>query len=271
MNYKNTILEKIIDAKKDEIVSSKYKENLADLKAKIAGAEPTRDFLRALDPQFHTGELPETRIIAEIKKASPSAGLLRKEFDPVKIADEYLNVGAAAISVLTDPPFFQGSLDHLAAVRKMSHRPLLRKDFMVDPYQIYQARAYGADCILAIAAILEPQQLVDFCGLAEELRMTSLIEVHDEEELQIALKVKQERMLLGVNNRDLKTLKIDLKNTEKLRPLVPSHLKIVAESGISKREEVERLQKAGVDGFLIGETFLRAKNISDKFKELAGI
>jgi len=268
MSYKNTILEKIVEAKKEEISSSRYRESLADLKAKALGAEPSRDFAKALNPSAFQGELPATRVIAEIKKASPSAGVIVPHYDPIQIARIYLEAGAAALSILTDPSFFQGSLDHLKAVRKISQRPLLRKDFILEPYQVYQARAYGADCILAIVAILEGQQIVDLCGLAGELGMTSLIEVHDREEISKVLPVKQGKILLGINNRDLKSLKVDLKTTEELRPLIPSGIPVVAESGFSRREEIERLQKAGVDGFLIGETFLRAKDIKAKFREL---
>jgi indole-3-glycerol phosphate synthase len=270
MSYKNTILGKIVEAKKGEISSAKFQESIADLRAEIAGSEPTRDFLKALDPASFSDELPEIRIIAEIKKASPSAGVILPQFDPVKIAQTYLEAGAAAISVLTDPPFFQGHLDHLRAVRAISPRPLLRKDFIIDPYQVYQARVYGADCILAIVAILEPQQLADLCGLAEELKMASLIEVHDEEEAGIASRVRVGRLLMGINNRDLKTLRVDLATTERLRPLIPRERAVVSESGISKREDLERLRKTGVQGFLIGETFLKSKDIRKKFQELAG-
>jgi len=270
MSYKNTILEKIVDAKKDEISSGRFRESLADLKSKVRGGEATRDFCAVFRSGSFAQELPETRIIAEIKKASPSAGVIRPGFDPVAIAKAYLESGAAALSVLTDAPYFQGHLDHLRTVRAVSARPLLRKDFMIDEYQIYQARAYGADCILAIVAILEKQQLVDFCGRAEELGLATLIEVHDETELATALTVKSGRVLFGINNRDLKTLKIDLKTTERLRPLIRSALPVIAESGFSKREEIEGLMKAGVNGFLIGETLLKASDIKTKFNELIG-
>ncbi len=260
MDYKNTLLEKIVNTKKEEISSSKYQESLADLRAKIQGLPATRNFLKNFPDS-------KTSIIAEIKKASPSAGLIRPQFDPVEIAKIYLEEGAAAISVLTDPVFFQGHLSHLQAVRKVSEKPLLRKDFLIDPYQVYQARVYGADCILAIVAILDKSQLIDICGLAQELGMYSLLEVHDQKELQIALQVKQEKMLMGINNRDLKTLKIDLQTSERLRLLIPKNLKVISESGISKREEIDQLLKVGMDGFLIGETFLKAKDIRAKFRE----
>jgi len=270
MSYKNTILEKIVEAKKEEISSARFRESLADLKSKARGVPETRDFCEVFREGPLTQGLPVTRIIAEIKKASPSAGLIRPQFDPVGIAKIYLDAGAAALSILTDGPYFQGHLDHLQSVRKISERPLLRKDFMIEDYQIYQARAYGADCILAIVAILEKQQLVDFCGRAEELGLSTLIEVHDETELATALAVNSKRVLLGINNRDLKTLKVDLKTTERLRPLVNSDALVVAESGFSKRDEIERLLKAKVNGFLIGETLLKAKDIKAKFKELIG-
>jgi indole-3-glycerol phosphate synthase len=272
MSYKNTILEKIVDAKKQEISSSKFRESFADLRVKAQSAAPTRSFLKALDPEAYQKELPETRIIAEIKKASPSAGLIRSHFDPVQIAHEYLEAGAAALSVLTDPPFFQGSLEHLQAVREMSPRPLLRKDFIIDPYQVYQSRVYGADCILAIVAILEKQQLVDLCELSKEIKMNVLVEIHDEKELEIILNVGAtgRSPLLGINNRDLKTLKIDLSTTERLMSQIPTEFTVVAESGISNRSDVVRMLKAGVKGLLIGEKLLKAKDIKTKFNEFIG-
>ena len=270
MGYKNTILEKIVDAKKEEISSAKFREGYADLKAKLSDCEPTHDFLKPFDLQVPSPGLPKMRIIAEMKKASPSAGELKAQYDPKKIAEVYEECGAAAISVLTDPSFFKGSLNHLSEVRKACSRPLLRKDFIIDPYQVYEARVHGADCILAIAAILEPQQMADLCGLAEELKMACLIEVHDEKEAGIASRIRVGRLLMGVNNRDLKTLKIDLATTERLRPLLPPELPVISESGLSRREDLERLSAAGVQGFLIGETLLKAKDMKAKFQELIG-
>ncbi len=270
MNYQNTLLEKIVQTKKEEIASGKLRESLQDLRNRCRDAELTRSFVKMFDPSFLSHELPQTRIIAEIKKASPSAGLIRPDFDPVRLAHTYVDAGAAAISVLTDTVYFQGSLSDLQSVRKVSPRPVLRKDFMIDPYQIYEARAYGADCILAIVAILEKQQLIDLCGLANELGMASLIEVHNEEETRVALQVDQPQVLLGVNNRDLKTLKIDLKTTERLRKLIPSKKTVIAESGISNRKEIEHYLSQGVSGFLIGEVLMKEKNIRAKFDELLG-
>ncbi len=269
MNYKNSLLEKIVDSKSEEISASKFRESFASLRSRVKDLEPTRDLLPYFDPKLFRNELPQTRMIAEIKKASPSAGLIRPDFDPVNIARIYLESGAVALSVLTDSPFFQGSLKDLQSVRKISHRPILRKDFMIDPYQMYEARVYGADCVLAIVAILEKQQLVDLAGLAVELQMNVLIEVHNKEELDFALQVKEEKVLYGINNRNLKNLKIDLKTTEELIPFIPKDRVVISESGISERKQIEHLEKVGAKGFLIGETFLKSPDLKKKFKELA--
>ncbi|MBL7685512.1 MAG: indole-3-glycerol phosphate synthase TrpC [Deltaproteobacteria bacterium] len=269
MNYQNTILEKIVIAKKEELSSSKMRDSLFDLKQKARDLEPTRDFIKNFDVSL-TPQLPATRIIAEIKKASPSAGLIRNPFSPAEIAKTYLECGVAAISVLTDPAFFQGSLDHLQEVRRISDRPLLRKDFMIDEYQIYQARAYGADCILLIAALLEKSEMEDMAGLAAEMGLSSLIEIHDEEELQLVLQVKTSRALLGINNRDLKTLKMDLSTTEKLRAKIPLDQKVISESGIQTRSDINRLLQVPVNGFLIGEHLLKQREIKTHLLELIG-
>ncbi|MBF0492430.1 MAG: indole-3-glycerol phosphate synthase TrpC [Deltaproteobacteria bacterium] len=266
-NLENSILEKIIYEKANEVSTHKYRENISTLKAKILDADNTLSFKDFLNSNLHP-ELPKTRIIAEIKKASPSVGLIRENFDPKAIAKDYLEAGAAAISVLTDVTFFQGSLQDLQDVRSVCHRPILRKDFMIDPYQIYQARAYGADCILGIVAVLEKQQMEDFCGLARELGMHTLVEVHNQEELIEALQIKNDSLILGINNRNLKTLKMDLKISERLKTFIPSDLPVICESGISQRSQIEYFEKLGFSGFLIGEHLLKKRDIQKKLKEL---
>ncbi len=279
MTYQNTILGKIIDSKKEEVSSAKFRISLKDMKSRSKDAAKALDFAAHLNPDSFRSELPQTRIIAEIKKASPSGGLIRELFQPDRIAQEYIDAGASALSVLTDGPFFQGSLDDFDSVRAVSKRPLLRKDFMIDEYQIYEARAHGADCILAIVAVLEPSRLADFCGLAEDLGMATLVEVHDELELQTALNVGASQgvgathasPLLGINNRNLKTLKTDLSTTEKLLPKIPPHRLVVSESGLKTRMDIERMMKAGAKAFLIGEHLLKEKNLGKKFKEMIGM
>jgi len=274
MSLQNNILDKIVAAKREELSSSKFRTPAREIKARAKDAPAALDFAAHLRPDSLRGQLPETRIIAEIKKASPSGGLLRPRYEPERIAREYIDAGAAALSVLTDGPFFQGSLADLDAVRRASSRPLLRKDFTIDDYQIYEARAHGADAILAIVAILEASQLEDFCGLAFELGMAALVEVHDEAELQVALGLRARRgdvaPLLGINNRNLKTLKTDLSTTEALMKKVPAGRLVVSESGLKTRADIERMLKAGAQAFLIGEHLLRERELGTKFKEMIG-
>lgn len=273
MTYQNTILGKIIDSKKEEVSSAKFRISLKEMKSRAKDVAKALDFAAHLNPDSFKTELPQTRIIAEIKKASPSGGLIRELFQPDRIAQEYIDAGASALSVLTDGPFFQGSLDDFDQVRAISKRPLLRKDFMIDEYQIYEARAHGADCILAIVAVLEMSRLTDFCGLAADLGMATLVEVHDETELQIALNMRATHAspLLGINNRNLKTLKTDLSTTEKLLPKIPEHRLVVSESGLKTRVDIERMMKAGAKAFLIGEHLLKEKHLGKKFKEMIGM
>ncbi len=285
MSYQNTILGKIVRDKEEEVSSSKFRSSLKEIKQQAKDTAAALDFAKHVDPRFYQGELPVTRIIAEIKKASPSGGLIRPVYKPDEIAREYVDAGAAALSVLTDKPYFQGSLEDLDLVRRSSLRPILRKDFMIDEYQIYEARAHGSDCILAIVAILEKSKLEDFCGLASELGMASLVEVHDEEELQIALSLNvgavprgrpfvegrhRDLPLLGINNRNLKTLVTDLAVTEKLIQKIPADRLVVSESGLKTRIDIERMQKAGAKAFLIGEHLLKEKDLEKKFKEMCG-
>jgi len=209
------------------------------------------------------------RLIAEVKKASPSKGVIRAEFNPVEIAKIYASNGASAISVLTEARYFQGSLKYLRDIRNaLGNRrlPLLRKDFIHDPYQIYESRAYGADGLLLIVAILTPGKLEELLGLSHELGMSCLVEVHDEAELEIAL--RSEARIIGINNRDLKTFTTDLTTTQCLRPLVPRDRIVVSESGVRNRGDIERLRQWGVDAVLIGEALMSAPDIAAKMKEL---
>lgn len=206
------------------------------------------------------------RIIAEVKRASPSKGLIREHCDLVTIAKDYAGNGASAISVLTEERFFQGSLLYLEEIRHMVDVPLLRKDFIVDPYQLSEARSYGADAILLIAALLEPNLLQELCDQATALSLDSLVEVHTEEELKAALKAKAR--LVGINNRDLKTFETNLATTEKLAPLVPDGVSAVCESGIDSVEQIRRVEKLGIHVFLIGESLMRAVQPGKKLREL---
>jgi indole-3-glycerol phosphate synthase len=208
------------------------------------------------------------QLIAEVKKASPSRGIIRPDFDPVEIAKIYAGNGAAAVSVLTEALHFQGSLEHLKNIRKAlpDKLPLLRKDFIVDPYQIYESRAYGADSLLLIVAILEPEKLQELLGISHELNMSCLVEVHNEAEVEIAL--KSQAKIIGINNRDLNTFGVDLATTERLRPLIPRDRIVVSESGIKERTDIEKLRRLGIDAVLIGESLMSASDIAAKMREL---
>ena len=206
------------------------------------------------------------QLIAEVKKASPSKGVIRQDFDPVAIAGTYERNGAGAISVLTDERFFQGSIEYLAAIKSCCQIPLLRKDFIFDPRQVVEARVYGADFILLIAAILSTDELRDLMRRANELFLGVLLEVHDEEDIKKALKVKP--AMIGINNRDLKTFQVNIQTTLRLFPLVPDGTIVISESGINSRDDVLRLEDAGIDGLLIGEAFMREEDIGKKVREL---
>lgn len=209
------------------------------------------------------------KLIAEIKKASPSKGVIRANFNPGEIAQIYANNGASAISVLTETRYFQGSLNYLKEVRNALRDkalPLLRKDFLHDPYQIYESRAYGADAVLLIVAILTPQKLAELLGLTYELGMEGLVEVHNEAELEIAL--RSGAKVIGINNRDLNTFNVDLTITKRLRPLIPQDRIVVSESGIKSRSDIEKLEEWGVDAVLVGESLISAPDIAAKMREL---
>jgi indole-3-glycerol phosphate synthase len=247
------ILEKIVAVKRQEVAAALARKPLAAMRADAESRVLTRDFVGAMRAKIAAG-LPA--VIAEVKKASPSKGVLRADFIPADIAQSYAEHGAACLSVLTDQQFFQGSVDYLKQARASCDLPVLRKDFMVDPYQVYEARAMGADCILLIAACLDDAQMQSLEALAMSLDMAVLVEVHDGAELQRALQLKTP--LLGINNRNLKTFEVSLDTTLGLLKDVPAGHLLVTESGISTVADVQRMRSAGVQAFLVGEVFMRA-------------
>jgi indole-3-glycerol phosphate synthase len=258
------ILKKIVAYKTEELAAVKAARPLAEVQARLADLEDTpRGFEQALR---NAGESGWTPVIAEVKKGSPSKGLIRPDFDPLEIATIYEANGASCLSVLTDEHFFLGHLSYLALIREQVGLPLLRKDFIFDPYQIYEARAAGADAILLIAAMLDLRQLRDFAALAKELALDVLLEVHDQAEMETALQT--DCTLIGVNNRDLRSFVCDLATTEQLAPLVSPDRLLVAESGINARGDIIRLQQAGAGAFLIGESLMREPDIGAKLREL---
>ncbi|HVU81490.1 MAG TPA: indole-3-glycerol phosphate synthase TrpC [Rhodanobacteraceae bacterium] len=260
----NDILKQILARKREEIADRKARVSIAELRARNADAPPARGFAAALRQRTGAGQ---AAVIAEIKKASPSKGLIRADFDPAAIARSYAAGGAACLSVLTDVDFFQGRDAYLLEAREACALPVLRKDFTVDAYQVHEARAIGADAILLIAAALDNAVLVNLHALALECSLDVLVEVHNAVDLQRALMLTNPpRTLIGINNRDLRTFETSLETTLLLRPDVPADRVLVTESGIATREDVTRMRAAGVDAFLVGETFMRA---SDPGAELA--
>lgn len=258
----SNILARIVEAKRQEIDRQRSETSLQQLEARLADAPTVRDFRAALE------QGPRPGIIAEVKKASPSAGVLRAEFNPVEIARIYEASGASAISVLTDAPFFQGHLSHLTAVRAAVAPPVLRKDFILDRYQVVQARVAGADAVLLIAEILSAQELPELLGHVHELGMQALVELYDRENLPRVLEAGAK--IIGVNNRNLRTFVTSLQHTIELARSVPADCCLVSESGIRTREDLQFLQSAGVKAVLIGETFMRAADIGGKLRELRG-
>ncbi len=258
-----TILEKIVAKKKERLSFLKHRTSLPELKSLIRDIESPRDFQKAI--KRDSGAI---RLIAEIKKASPSKGLIRSNFNHLEIAAIYENEKVDAISVLTEEDFFQGDLKFLPDVKDTTTRPVLRKDFIFDIYQIYEARAYKADAILLIAAILETNQAQEYLSLSRELGMSVLFEVHNMDELDMALLIKAP--VIGINNRNLKTLKIDLNTSLELKREITKERIVVAESGIRTSEDVLQLQEAGLDAMLIGTSFMESQNISAKIDELRG-
>ena len=247
------ILEKIIAVKREEIAASLQLKPLAAVRFDAESRVLTRDFVGAMRKKIAAGQ---PAVIAEIKKASPSKGVLRADFIPADIAQSYAESGAACLSVLTDMPFFQGSADYLKQARASCALPVLRKDFMVDAYQVYESRVMGADCVLLIAACLDDAQMKDLEALAMSLDMAVLVEVHDAVELERALRLKTP--LIGINNRNLKTFEVALDTTLTLMGQVPEGRILVTESGISTAADVQRMRKAKINAFLVGEAFMRA-------------
>ena len=257
------ILAQIVATKHQEIAAAQKRVPLAAMRADAESRLLTRDFVGALRAKVAAG-LPA--IIAEIKKASPSKGVIREDFIPADIAQSYAEHGAACLSVLTDRQYFQGSPDYLKQARASCDLPVLRKDFMVDPYQVYEARAMGADCILLIAACLSDDQMRDLEALAFSLDMAVLVEVHDRDELHRALKLRTP--LVGINNRNLRTFEVSLQTTLDMLPEVPADRLLVTESGILGAADVQRMRSANVHAFLVGEAFMRAPDPGVALAEL---
>ncbi|HYF19482.1 MAG TPA: indole-3-glycerol phosphate synthase TrpC [Ramlibacter sp.] len=257
------ILDRIVAVKREEIAAARKKVPLEAVRADAESRVLTRDFEGAIRRRIAAGR---SAVIAEIKKASPSKGVLREEFIPADIAQSYAEHGAACLSVLTDRQFFQGRPDYLKQARASCDLPVLRKDFMVDPYQIYESRAMGADCILLIAACLDDSRMSELEAIARGLDMAVLVEVHDREELARALKLKTP--LVGINNRNLRTFEVSLDTTLGMLPDVPADRLLVTESGILGPGDVRRMREAGVHAFLVGEAFMRA---DDPGEALAGL
>jgi len=253
------MLDRIIAQKREEVEHRKKSMPLASLKERIAQRKAPLDFALALGGDH-------TRLIAEVKRASPSRGVLCPNFNPVELAKDYAEGGAAAISVLTESNYFEGSIDHLAAIREDIELPLLRKDFIFDPYQVYESRAYGADALLLIVASLSQEQLEELLSLSHSLGLNCLVEVHDEAEVERALLTQAK--IIGINNRDLTTFTVDINTTRRLRPLIPQERIVVSESGIKSRSDVEKLKGWGVNAVLVGEALVTTGNIQTKMREL---
>jgi len=265
----STILDQIVETKRQEVAQRQARVPLEQLKENISTVGRPRNFFQAVTQK----PCKAMNVIAEVKKASPSAGVIKADFDPVEIAKRYAEAGADALSVLTDEKYFHGKLEYIQAVREAVKLPVLRKDFIIDPYQIYESRAAGADAILLIAECLETSQMIDLQILATELNLTCLIEVHNMDNL---MRVRDHVIgfphrsysLLGINNRDLRTFKVDLGNTLRLAELVEDRSVLVSESGIQNRDDVKKLHSAGVRAVLIGETLMRSNDPTSKMREL---
>ena len=257
------VLEKILARKRDEIIERRQQATLADLEARIAAALPARGFADALAARMDAGE---PAVIAEVKKASPSKGVIRPDFDPAAIAAQYEAGGAACLSVLTDRDFFQGGEHYLQAARAACALPVLRKDFTIDPYQVAEARSIGADAILLIVAALEPDRLKELADAATHYGLDVLVEVHDAAELEVALELPTR--LVGINNRNLRDFTTSLDTTLSLLDSISGDRLVITESAIHGRDDVRRMREAGVSGFLIGETFMRAPDPGVALREL---
>ena len=257
-----SILKRILATKAEEVAVRSARCNLAEISAMARDQAPARGFANRVTTLTANGPA----VIAEVKKASPSAGVIREDFRPADIAASYEQAGAACLSVLTDEQYFQGCDDYMAGARQACSLPVLRKDFMVDPWQIHESRAIGADCILLIVAALQRDQLQELDGLAGEMGLDVLVEVHDERELEDALSTGAR--LVGVNNRDLHTFTTDLATSERLRPMLPPDLTMVTESGIHTLQDVRRMQAAKINAFLVGEAFMRSADPGEALQKL---
>jgi len=253
------MLDKIIAQKRDEVEQRKKVATIAYLQERIAQQKPPLDLALALKGDH-------IRLIAEVKQTSPSRGMLSPNLNPTELAQTYAKGGAAAISVLTEANYFMGNIEHLAAIREVVKLPLLRKDFIFDPYQVYESRAYGADALLFIAAILSQEQLKELVSLSHSLGLRCLVEVHNEGEVERA--VLSEAEIIGINNRDLNTFTVDITTTRRLRPLIPQERIVVSESGIKNKRDIEKLGKWGVDAVLVGEALVTAGDVLAKMKSL---
>jgi len=259
------ILKKILYRKRQEIDESTRVLPLERLREKCSGASPVRGFANVIEAKIREGR---SGVIAEIKKASPSKGVIREDFRPAEIAESYENGGAACLSVLTDRDFFQGSDEYLRQARAACRLPVLRKEFIIDPYQVYEARGIGADCILLIAACLDDDRMRELNDLAQQLGMDVLIEVHDGMELERALGM--ENRLIGINNRDLRDFTLDLRTTLDLLERIPEDRILITESGINEKTDVSLMRQHGVNGFLVGEAFMRAADPGLRLAKLFG-
>jgi indole-3-glycerol phosphate synthase len=262
---RSDILEKILHRKREEIAERSSKVSIQELKARAVQADPARGFIASIEQRISK---KQAAVIAEIKKASPSKGVLRENFDPAAIASSYDKHGAACISVLTDKDFFQGGEDYLQQARSACSIPVIRKDFIIDPYQVYEARAINADCILLIVAALGDTELQELLDLAHQLQMDVLMEVHDEAELERALKTGAR--LIGINNRNLRTFDTSLSTTIDMLDKIPDDRIVVTESGIHTRDDVKLMRDNNVHTFLVGEAFMKAEEPGTKLAELFG-
>jgi len=259
---KTDTLKEIVLKKKERILLAKQALPEEELKAKVQGFPPARPFIEAINKPR------QISLIAEIKRQSPSAGVIREDFDPQKIAGIYQEAGVQAISVLTEEDYFAGNISYINEVKKIAQAPVLRKDFILEAYQVYESRFFGADAILLIADLLTREKLCELMQLADELGLDYLVEAHTEKELKKILNLKVP--LIGVNNRDLHTLEVDFKITEKLYPLIPKDKVVVVESGIKSSQDVLFLKILGVSAILVGETFMRAGDLRMKIEEIMG-
>ncbi len=255
------ILDRIVADNRQQLEDKKRRLPVAELLRLASEQPPVLDLAAVLQGD-------DVKLIAEVKKASPSRGVIRPDFDPVEIAKIYAGNGAAAISVLTETLHFQGSLDHLRNIKRaLSNKlPLLRKDFITDPYQVYESRAYGADSLLLIVAILKSERLQELLQLSHELNMSCLVEVHNEAEVEIALNSRAK--IIGINNRDLNTFNVDMNTTARLKSLIPPDRTVVSESGIKERNDIEKLSRLGIDAVLIGESLMSAPDIAARMMDL---